>query len=103
MTKSEMMMDPDPTLPNSAQTKQLNQLQPGQTGKIVRVGGRGVIRRRLSEMGLVCGETIAVMRVAPLGDPIEFMIKGYHLALRRQDAANIVVETGHNWEADDAG
>lgn len=70
----------------------LNQLSPGQAGKIVRVGGRVAVRRRLLEMGLVRGETIAVERVAPLGDPIEFTIKGYHLCLRRQDAANIEVE-----------
>jgi Fe2+ transport system protein FeoA len=43
-------------------------------------------------MGLVRGETIAVERVAPLGDPVEFTIKGYHLSLRRQDIANIEVE-----------
>lgn len=70
----------------------LNQLRPGQAGRIVRVSGRTAIRRRLLEMGLVRGETIMVERVAPLGDPVEFAIKGYHLSLRRQDAANIEVE-----------
>ena len=82
--------------PNSASKKPqavlLTQLSPGQSGKIVRVGGRAAIRRRLLEMGLVRGETIAVERVAPLGDPVEFTIKGYHLSLRRQDIANIEVE-----------
>jgi Fe2+ transport system protein FeoA len=82
--------------PNSASNKPqavlLTQLSPGQSGKIVRVGGRAAIRRRLLEMGLVRGETIAVERVAPLGDPVEFTIKGYHLSLRRQDIANIEVE-----------
>ena len=79
---------------NKPQAVWLNQLSPGQSGKIVRVGGRAAIRRRLLEMGLVRGETIAVERVAPLGDPVEFTIKGYHLSLRRQDIANIEVELG---------
>jgi ferrous iron transport protein A len=70
----------------------LDQLNPGQAGTIVRVGGHAAARRRLLEMGLVFGETIMVERVAPLGDPLEFTIKGYHLSLRRQNAANIEVE-----------
>jgi Fe2+ transport system protein FeoA len=70
----------------------LSSLIPGQHGKIVRVGGQVNLRRRLLEMGLVRGETIAVERVAPLGDPIEFIIKGYHLSLRRGDAVNIEVQ-----------
>ncbi len=74
------------------QVVSLNQLNPGQTATIVRVGGRAAARRRLLEMGLVRGETILVNRVAPLGDPVEFTVKGYHLSLRRHDAANIEVE-----------
>ncbi len=70
----------------------LSSLKPGQHGTIIRVGGQAAIRRRLLEMGLVRGETIFVERVAPLGDPVEFSIKGYHLSLRRQDAANIDVQ-----------
>ncbi|MBI1881405.1 MAG: ferrous iron transport protein A [Chloroflexi bacterium] len=70
----------------------LSTLVPGQQGAIVRVGGHPYLRRRLLEMGLVRGETISVERVAPLGDPIEFMVKGYHLSLRRSDAANIEVQ-----------
>lgn len=70
----------------------LAQLQPGQRGTIVRVRGCDTARRRLLEMGLVRGETIAVLRLAPLGDPVEYTIKGYHLSLRRHDAGNIDVE-----------
>ena len=50
------------------------------------------MRRRLLEMGLVRGETIAVERYAPLGDPVQYLVKGYFLSLRRQDAANIEVD-----------
>ncbi|HMQ56825.1 MAG TPA: FeoA family protein [Anaerolineae bacterium] len=74
----------------------LSQLTPGQSGTIVRVGGHAAARRRLLEMGLVRGETIRVERVAPLGDPIEFQIKGYHLSLRRQDAAKIEIYISTN-------
>ena len=77
---------------NPVNTLSLNQLRPGQAGTIVRVGGQAAARRRLLELGLVRGERIAVARVAPLGDPVEFIIKGYHLSLRRRDAANIEVE-----------
>lgn len=83
------------TQPNAKQNGQqvipLNLLTPGQQGQIVRVGGPAAARRRLLEMGLVRGETISVQRVAPLGDPVEFTIKGYHLSLRRQNAADIDV------------
>lgn len=70
----------------------LSDLDPGQRARIVRVGGRGRARRRFMEMGLVRGETVLVERVAPLGDPVEFLVKGYHLSLRRCDARNIEVE-----------
>lgn len=87
-----MVMDQAEFHPNGQQVVSLNQLTPGQTATIVRVGGRASARRRLLEMGLVRGETILVNRVAPFGDPVEFTIKGYHLSLRRHDAANIEVE-----------
>lgn len=67
----------------------LSSLLPGQQGVIARVGGQRNIRRRLLEMGLVPGETVLVERVAPLGDPVEFRVKGYHLSLRRRDTAEI--------------
>ena len=70
----------------------LSDLEPGQRARIVRVGGRGRARRRLMEMGLVTGETILAERVAPMGDPVEFFVKGYHLSLRRDDAQHIEVQ-----------
>ena len=70
----------------------LSQLEPGQRATIVRVGGNGQVRRRYLEMGFVRGELVQVERVAPLGDPVEYRVKGYHLSLRRADAQNILVE-----------
>lgn len=71
----------------------LSQLRPGQRATIVHVGGNGAIRRRFIEMGIVTGEMVLVERVAPLGDPVEYLIKGYHLSLRREEASQIRVKT----------
>ena len=77
---------------NELPTVLLSSLTPGQRGTIVRVSGQANLRRRLLELGLVRGEIIRVERVAPLGDPIEFTVKGYHLSLRGVDAARIEVQ-----------
>lgn len=69
----------------------LHQLRPGQEAVIVSVGGHAGLRRRYLEMGLVRGETVRVERVAPLGDPVAYSIKGYRLALRREEASQIQV------------
>lgn len=63
----------------------------GVYAEIVTVSARGPIKRRLMEMGVVRGSTVLVERVAPLGDPIEIRVKGYHLSLRREEAAAIEV------------
>jgi Fe2+ transport system protein FeoA len=70
----------------------LSRLKPGQRAVVVRIGGNGQVRRRYLEMGFVRGEEVSVERVAPLGDPIEYRLKGYHLSLRRAGAENILVE-----------
>lgn len=70
----------------------LRELRPGQKGKIVKILGSGSIHRRILDMGIIKGAEIEVERVAPLGDPIEVRIKGYHLSLRKEEAANIYVE-----------
>jgi len=72
--------------------KLLSELNCGEKGRIVKIGGTGSIRRRLLDMGLVSGSDIEMERAAPLGDPIEIKVKGYNLALRRQEAASIQVE-----------
>lgn len=70
---------------------QLHLLQPGQRGTIAKVNSTGALRRRFVEMGIVKGETILLERHAPLGDPMAYFIKGYHLALRKEEAAQIEV------------
>lgn len=71
----------------------LNNLQPGEKARIVKVLAKGTVRRKLMDMGLVPGSEIEVIRTAPLGDPIEFRIKGYSLSIRKQESINIVVDT----------
>jgi Fe2+ transport system protein FeoA len=70
---------------------QLHFLKPGQRGTISKVNGTGALRRRFVEMGIIKGETILTERNAPLGDPVAYLIKGYRLALRREEAAQIEV------------
>jgi Fe2+ transport system protein FeoA len=72
--------------------KQLSDLKPGEKVIITKVVGVGSIRRRMLDMGLVKGAEIIVIRRAPLGDPIEFELKGYKLSLRKDEAKNVFVE-----------
>jgi DtxR family Mn-dependent transcriptional regulator len=70
----------------------LDQLSVGQRGIVVRVRGKGAIKRRMMDMGLVPGSEVKVLRMAPLGDPVEFEVKGYSLSLRKKEASDITVE-----------
>ena len=70
----------------------LSEMKEGQTGTIVHVGGNGALRRRVLEMGLTKGTKIYVEKYAPLKDPLELIIKGYHISLRVEEAANITVD-----------
>lgn len=74
------------------QRKTLTDLRVGQSGVVVKVGGKGQIRQRMMDMGVVPGSEIKVIRIAPLGDPVEFSIKGYNLSLRKSEAGDIEVE-----------
>jgi Fe2+ transport system protein FeoA len=73
------------------ESTQLHLLRPGQRATITNVNGESSLRRRFAEMGIIRGETILIERNAPLGDPVEYFIKGYHLALRKEEAAQIEV------------
>ena len=70
----------------------LSDMKEGDTGKIIRVGGNGALRRRILEMGLIKDSEIYVEKYAPLKDPIELIVKGYHLSLRVNEASQITVE-----------
>ncbi|MBN1200849.1 MAG: ferrous iron transport protein A [Anaerolineae bacterium] len=70
----------------------LDQLTPGQRARVKRIAGKGAVRRRLMDMGVIRGVEIEVVKVAPMGDPIEYLLRGYHLSLRRSEAQMIEIE-----------
>ena len=70
----------------------LSEMKEGQTGVINRVGGSGALRRRILEMGVLKGSEIYIEKYAPLKDPLELIVKGYHLSLRVEEAAQITVD-----------
>ena len=69
----------------------LDELKPGTKGRITAVGGEGELRLRLLDMGLIPRTEVTLMKVAPMGDPIEIRVRGYALTLRVSDAKNIEV------------
>lgn len=73
-------------------TTTLDTLAPGARGAIVAVRGEGMIAQRLAEMGMVPGAEVTVVRFAPLGDPMEILLDGYHLSLRKSEAAKVEIQ-----------
>jgi len=72
--------------------KPLSDLKPGQTGKVISVKAERSIRKRMLAMGLCNGAEVQMVRVAPLGDPVEFKVRGYSLSLRKNEAEQILIE-----------
>ena len=69
----------------------LKELGVGKSGIITAVGGEGVLRCRLLDMGLIPKTTVTVQKIAPMGDPMEIRLRGYELTLRLDDAAKIEI------------
>jgi DtxR family Mn-dependent transcriptional regulator len=76
----------------SMPTGKLNDLKPGQKGKVLKVSAKGEISKRIVEMGITSGAVVEVEHVAPLGDPIDIKVKGYHLSLRKEESEGIEIE-----------
>lgn len=72
--------------------KTLREVACGQSAKVVKLTGMGPVKRRIMDMGITKGVDIFVRKVAPLGDPIEVMVRGYELSIRKADAEMIEVE-----------
>ena len=70
----------------------LRDLKPGQQGKVTSISTTGAMKRRLMDMGVTPGVEIRVVKVAPLGDPVEVNVRGYELSLRKDEAAQIQVQ-----------
>ena len=72
--------------------KTLKDVKVGQTVKVVKLHGKGAIKRRIMDMGITKGVQIYVRKFAPLGDPMELQVRGYELSLRKADADMIEIE-----------
>ena len=70
----------------------LEQVKVGNRVKVIQITGTGAIKRRIMDMGITKRVELYVRKVAPLGDPIEIMVRGYELSLRKEDAKMIEVE-----------
>ena len=64
----------------------------GDTVRVVKLHGEGALKRRIMDMGLTKGVEVYVRKVAPLGDPLEIMVRGYELSIRKVDADMIEIE-----------
>ena len=69
----------------------LRDVSVGQTVKVTRLNGDGLVKRRIMDMGITKGVEVYVRKVAPLGDPVEITVRGYELSLRKADAEMIEV------------
>ena len=72
--------------------KTLKQAKVGDTVTVVKLHGEGAVKRRIMDMGITKGVEIYIRKIAPLGDPVEVMVRGYELSLRKEDAKMIVLK-----------
>ena len=70
----------------------LNELKPGQSARVVSIGGEGALRQHFLDMGLIPGVEVTMIKLAPMGDPMELRLHGYELTLRLADAEKIGIE-----------
>ncbi len=86
------MSAPEPS-PPTAESNTLDRATTGATVHVVRVQGDDPIARRLVDLGFRPGTTVLVERVAPFGDPVQYRLHNYRLALRRSEARRVIVST----------
>ena len=72
--------------------KTLRDAKVGETVVVEKIQGSGAVRRRIMDMGITKGVEIYIRKIAPLGDPVEVMVRGYELSLRKEDAKMIVLK-----------
>ncbi len=70
----------------------LDDLSTREKAKVIRIDAKGPFKKRLLEMGFVQGTIVEVIKYAPLKDPVEYLVKGYHVSLRHEEAQKIIVE-----------
>ena len=74
------------SLKEGKQVKTMRDIHVGQNTKVVKIHGEGALKRRIMDMGITKGTEVKLVKVAPLGDPMELELRGYHLSLRKADA-----------------
>ena len=72
--------------------KTLRDAKVGGTVVVEKIQGSGAVKRRIMDMGITKGVEIYIRKIAPLGDPVEVMVRGYELSLRKEDAKMIVLK-----------
>ena len=72
--------------------KTLRQVKVGETVTVVKLHGEGAVKRRIMDMGITKGVQVYVRKVAPLGDPVVVIVRGYELSIRKNDAEMIEVQ-----------
>ncbi|MEA1968436.1 MAG: FeoA domain-containing protein [Thermodesulfobacteriota bacterium] len=92
VSRIERTLQESPLAEQSGEKMLLSEMKQGQEGVIVRVAGKSFLRRRLLEMGLNRGTKVFVEKYAPLRDPLELILKGYHISLRVEEASHISME-----------
>lgn len=72
----------------------LNEIPVGGVCTVTKLNGTGKLRRRIMDMGITKGVEIKVVKIAPLGDPMELNVRGYELSIRKSEAESIEVQQG---------
>lgn len=72
--------------------KMLDEMKPGEKGKVAKITGQGAVKRRLLDMGITPGAEVFMRKTAPLGDPMELNIRGYELSVRKEEARAVAVQ-----------
>ena len=70
----------------------LREAKVGSNYRVLRIGGKGPLKRRIMDMGITKGAELFVRKVAPLGDPVQINLRNYELSIRKEDADLIEVE-----------
>lgn len=72
--------------------RSLKDLKRGEKAMVQKIKVNGSLHRRLCDMGINPGITVEMVKAAPLGDPLEFKLKGYHLSLRKSVAEQVIID-----------
>ena len=76
----------------------LDKTKIGETVIVSNINGSSLVKRRIMDMGITKGTKLEIVKLAPLGDPIELKVRGYQLSIRKNDAKNIEIEKETKWK-----